>query len=147
MIINVAANRTHTERTPFSPQRYRRLVSATLPHKIYNEEEYEQVAETSLALARKEADGQATPEEITLLELLYILLEEYDRRVEPLPSALPHQVLQHYLEVRGMKQKDLLGVYESEGAISDVLNGRRAISKDKAKKLAQLFDVKVDLFL
>ena len=46
-----------------------------------------------------------------------------------------------------LKQKDLLGIYTSEGAISDVVRGRRAIAKDKAKKLAQLLGVSVELFL
>ena len=145
--MNAIVKQNPTSRVNFSPQKYRRLVSATLPQKIYSEADYERVAEASLELARKEAANQATAEEIALLELLYVLLEEYERRAAPLAPAPPHEILQHYLQTRGMKQKDLLGIYDSEGAISDVVNGRRAISKEKAKRLAQMFGVAVDLFL
>ena len=145
--MNVTVKQGRAARANFSPQRYRRLVSATLPQKIYREEDYERVAEASLELARQEASGLATAEEIALLELLYVLLEEYERRAKPLAPAPPHTILQHYLQTRGMKQKDLLGIYESEGAISDVVSGRRAIAKEKAKKLAQLFGAPVELFL
>ena len=50
--------------------------------KISGEAGYERVAEASLELARKEADGQATAEEIALLKLFYVLLEEYERRAD-----------------------------------------------------------------
>jgi antitoxin component HigA of HigAB toxin-antitoxin module len=42
---------------------------------------------------------------------------------------------------------DLLEVFGSRGIASEVANGKRAISKAQAKKLAELFHVPADLFL
>jgi HTH-type transcriptional regulator / antitoxin HigA len=42
---------------------------------------------------------------------------------------------------------DLLEVFGSRGIASEVANGKRAISKAQAKKLAELFHVRADLFL
>ena len=60
------------------------MISVISPQKqkIYGAADYERVAEASLELARKEADGQATAEEIAWLELFYVLLEEYERRAD-----------------------------------------------------------------
>jgi HTH-type transcriptional regulator/antitoxin HigA len=41
----------------------------------------------------------------------------------------------------------LLDVFGSRGIASEVVNGKRAISKAQAKKLAALFHVPADLFL
>ena len=49
--------------------------------------------------------------------------------------------------VRGLKQADLLPVFKSSGYASDVISGRRAISKACARKLAAFFGVSVELFI
>lgn len=46
-----------------------------------------------------------------------------------------------------MRPKDLLPVFGTRGRVSEVLNGKRAISKKQAKKLAALFKVTADLFI
>jgi HTH-type transcriptional regulator/antitoxin HigA len=45
-----------------------------------------------------------------------------------------------------LKQEDLVDC-APQSRISDILNGRRAISKDLAKKLARRFNVAADLFI
>lgn len=47
----------------------------------------------------------------------------------------------------GLRQRDLLVVFGSSGIASEVVSGKRAISKSQAKKLATLFHVAADLFL
>ena len=42
---------------------------------------------------------------------------------------------------------DLLEVFGSRGVASEVVNGKRAISKAQARKLAAIFHVPADLFL
>jgi len=46
-----------------------------------------------------------------------------------------------------MKPKDLWGVFGSKGITSEVLRGKRGISKEKAKVLAGMFHVPVELFI
>jgi HTH-type transcriptional regulator/antitoxin HigA len=51
------------------------------------------------------------------------------------------------MRVRGVAPKDLWDLFGSKRITSEVLSGRRGISKDKAKKLAERFGVSAELFL
>jgi HTH-type transcriptional regulator/antitoxin HigA len=51
------------------------------------------------------------------------------------------------METSGRTAKDLLPVLGTRGRVSEVLSGKRSISKQQAKKLASLFKVTVDLFI
>jgi len=64
----------------------------------------------------------------------------------PVPTAEPREVLRYLLDAHGLKQKDLADV-ASPSVISDVLAGRRAVSKKVAKALAKRFGVDASVFL
>jgi HTH-type transcriptional regulator / antitoxin HigA len=46
-----------------------------------------------------------------------------------------------------LKQKDLVPLFGSQGIASEVLNGKRSISKSQAKALGDFFHVSPALFL
>jgi len=46
------------------------------------------------------------------------------------------------MEEHGLRQRDLLDVFGSRGIASEVVSGKRAISKAQAKKLAEVFHVR-----
>jgi HTH-type transcriptional regulator / antitoxin HigA len=46
-----------------------------------------------------------------------------------------------------LKQSDLPPVFGSKSRVSEVVNGKRDISKEQAKKLASFFHVSADLFI
>jgi len=51
------------------------------------------------------------------------------------------------MEMNRLKQADLLSVFGSSGIASEVINGKREISKAHAKALAKFFHTSTDLFL
>jgi HTH-type transcriptional regulator/antitoxin HigA len=51
------------------------------------------------------------------------------------------------MEKGGLRQADLLPIFHSSGYVSDILRGKRAISKTQAKDLADSFGVSADLFI
>jgi len=53
----------------------------------------------------------------------------------------------HFMESRGTKQTHLWEVFGSKGIASEVLNGKRGISKTHARALADYFHVPADLFI
>ena len=55
-------------------------------------------------------------------------------------------MLRFLMDQHGLKQEDLSDC-APQGRISDILNARRAISKDVAKRLAHRFGVRPDVFL
>ncbi|WP_295390491.1 helix-turn-helix domain-containing protein, partial [uncultured Thiodictyon sp.] len=63
-----------------------------------------------------------------------------------IPEAPPREVLRFLMEQHDLKQEDLADC-APQSRISDILNGKRPISKDIAKKLARRFNVHADLFL
>lgn len=88
-----------------------------------------------------------SPDERRFIELLATLVSDYEKRAYRLKEATPAEILRELMRARGMKPKDLLPVFGSKGIISEVLHGKRAISKERAKALAQMFCVSVELFI
>jgi len=88
-----------------------------------------------------------TPEEEALAEVLTLLIEDYEGKRYPMPGVSPNESLKALMEERGLKHKDVWPVLGNKGATTEILNGRRAISKAQAKRLAEFFRVPVDLFI
>lgn len=127
------------------PKRYGRLLARKLPIVIRTEEENERfIAELEELDAR---DKGLSPEEREYAELLAVLIEAFEDINYPLEGSTPASRLRSLMEARGLRQRDLLDVFGSRGIASEVVGGKRAISKAQAKKLAALFHVPSDLFL
>jgi len=131
--------------TLLDERQYRKLLDETLPVVIRTEAEYYRLLATTAALMEKPED-EISEEEGRLLELLSILIEEYEGRAHPLPKAEPHKMLAYLLEEKNMKPSDLWTVLP-KSRVSEILNGKRSISKTQARQLAELLRVPVDLFV
>ncbi len=127
-------------------KKYTRLANRIVVKAIETEEEYDRMVTAVEHLIDKGEDG-LSPEESALLETLAILVQAYDDRHHPLPAVAPSKMLAYLMETSGRTAKDLLPVFGTRGRVSEVLSGKRAISKEQAKKLAAAFQVTVDLFI
>ena len=127
------------------PKRYGRLLARKLPAVSRTEEENERmVAELEQFDRRYE---KLTPEEREYTELLTVLIEAFEDANYALEGSTSGSRLRSLMEEHGLRQRDLLEVFGSRGIASEVVSGKRAISKAQAKKLAGLFHVPADLFL
>ena len=86
-------------------------------------------------------------EELELYDLLVMLIEAYEEQNFPFPESPPHEILQYIMECSGTRQTDLVGIVGSSGVVSEIVNGKRAISKAQAKALADRFKVSPSLFI
>lgn len=127
-------------------KRYGRLLAKALPTVIKSEDENNRTLAIVEDLMAKGEDS-LTPEEDALLELLVDLVHDFETRRYPLPSSPPHEMLAFLLEQRELKPADLWSVVGSKSRVSEILSGKRAISKEQAKRLAAFFHVGVGLFL
>lgn len=112
---------------------------------IRDENDYQ----TMVRLANGLADHLKGNQEDPLADLFTIvtdLIESWEANHVTIPKAEPREVLRHLLETHGLKQKDLMGI-ASPTVVSDILAGRRAISKKVAKALAVRFHTDVSAFL
>ncbi len=131
--------------TLLDEHKYQKLLTETLPMVIRTEAEYERLLKTAGELMEK-PEEEITEEEGRLLELLSVLIETYEDRAHPLPKAKPHKMLSYLLEQHDMKPSDLWPIIP-RSRVSEILSGKRGISKAQAKQLAERFRVPVDLFL
>ena len=102
-----------------------------------------------LALVERLMDKseELSPAEEKLLKLLARLIEDFEVRYYRPRDATPLQVLQHLMESRDAKQSHLWEVFGSKGIASEVLNGKRGMSKTHARALADYFHVPAALFI
>ena len=92
-------------------------------------------------------EDNLTPEEDALLELLVDLIHDFEEQRYPLSKSEPRKMVAFLLEQRGMKASDLWPVLGSKSRTSELLSGKRDISKDQAKKLAAFFKTPIGLFI
>ena len=127
-------------------KKYARLANRIVVRAIETEAEYDHMVAAVEHLMDKGED-RLSPEESALLETIAILIQAYDDRHHSLPPLAPNEMLAYLMEASGRTAKDLLPVLGTRGRVSEVLSGKRSISKEQAKKLAALFKVGVDLFI
>ena len=123
---------------------YAKLLAKSLPRPIRSEAERRRLTASLLALDERD---DLSPEEEALAEVLTLLIEDYEEKYHPLPRVSPNASLSALMEERGLKHKDIWPVLGNKGATTEVLSGRRSISKAQAKRLAEFFRVPIDLFI
>lgn len=128
----------------FDQAAYGDLLAEVTPKVIDTEEEYNRLLAIAEQLTFKK---NRTPEERALHKLLVMLIEAYEVQNYPMDQAAPHEILQHILESSGTRQADLVGVIGSSDVVSEVVNGKRSISKAQAKVLGDYFKVSPTLFI
>ena len=81
-----------------------------------------------------------------LMDVLGVLIEDYEAENVPVPQANPITVLKYFMEEYGLKQKDLseLG---SQGVVSEILNGKRRLNIRQIKALSARFQVPISVFV
>jgi HTH-type transcriptional regulator/antitoxin HigA len=125
--------------------RYKRLLSKAMPMIIETEEENERMLAEVEKLFDKGED--LSPEEEKVFKLMVKLIEDFEEKAYPIKNPTPLAMLEHLMDARGLTQKDLWDVFGSKSTASQVLNGKRALSKAHIKKLAAFFNLSPELFL
>jgi HTH-type transcriptional regulator/antitoxin HigA len=121
---------------------YRKLLASKEPHVIHSEAESQEFIAVLEAL---HSHGDLTPEEEALAELLTLLIENFEERYE-LEPATPVEVIKHLMDVHNLKQSDLDDVFGQKSVTSEVLSGRRELSKTHIARLSKRFNVSTELF-
>lgn len=128
----------------FNRRKYAELLAETLPSAITSNEELDRATTIVDKLAVKK---NLTPEETRLLDLLSTLIEAYEDEHYPIPDAPPHVMIQGFMQDRGLRNKDLEPVLGSSGVTSEVISGKRKLSKTQVNKLAEFFGVSREFFV
>ncbi len=144
--MSVTAERRKSPATAgFDAGEYRRLLTRNLPKVIETEEENE----ACIRLLEKldERGDQLTAAEKKLAELLTLLIEDFEGRHYKLKPAAPHEAVLELMRANGLKQKDLVEVFGTPSIVSEVLSGKRALSKEHIRRLSDRFHISPEVFL
>jgi HTH-type transcriptional regulator/antitoxin HigA len=122
---------------------YGALLLKEKPEVITGERQNQRYIEKLESLTGRES---VTSAEEKLIALLTVLIEEYEAQQHSVPEATPLAVVRHLIEAHDLRQKDLVDVFGTESIVSDVLNGKRDLSKEHIRRLSARFHVSPALF-
>jgi HTH-type transcriptional regulator/antitoxin HigA len=130
---------THSERT------CGRLLARVQPCVIRTEEENEGlIAE----LEKLDTSGHPlSPEQERLAELLTTLIEQFEEQHYAVDRPSPVEAMKALMEERGLRQRDLIPVFGASSVVSDVIHGKRGISKAHTRKLAAFSHAPIEIFI
>ena len=126
--------------------KYARLVAKAQPVVIRTKTDYKRLIGVIDELMEK-GESKMSPEESRLLELMSKLVADYEKSVDPIERPGPRDMLEQLMEGRGWRQTDLIPFLGSKSRVSEVLAGKRELSKAQARALAEEFKVPLEFFI
>ena len=101
------------------------------------------------ALSRIDALWDAPPKsaESDELEVLSLLVEEYEKKHIDVPQVDPVDLLHHVMEARVLTRKDLEPFIGSRARVAEVLNRVRPLSLEMIRRLAAGLNLPADLLI
>jgi HTH-type transcriptional regulator/antitoxin HigA len=125
---------------------YGELLKALGPKVIKNERE-NRLALRWIEMLMDQGDDGRSAEQSAMLDLLVTLVESFEKSRYPVPEAEPVEALKMLMESNDLKAADMAEVLGSRSKVSEILSGKRAISKEQAKRLGARFHVSPALFI
>ena len=85
--------------------------------------------------------------EADVLEVLVTLVEDYETRRWPVDAPDPVTMIEHVMEARGYRQKDLAVLIGSQPHASEVLNRRRPLTLNMIRALSAKWKLPPEVLL
>ena len=122
---------------------YAALLAETRPQVVHDEKQNQAYIRRLEELTSQKSVTRA---EEKLIELLAVLIEDFEAKHYPVPDASPVNVIRHLMEAHGLRQKDLVDIFSTESIASEVLNGKRELTREHIKRLSARFGVSPAVF-
>ncbi|WP_027255345.1 helix-turn-helix domain-containing protein [Planktothrix agardhii] len=122
---------------------YIELLTNFPPRPITSEEELEL---TQNMIDQLLDQGKLSQDEKDYLNVLGALVYEYEQQQEPIPDIYGVELLKSLIEDNELRQKDLVSIFKTESIVSDILNGKRELTKRHIEELAKFFHVSPAVF-
>jgi HTH-type transcriptional regulator/antitoxin HigA len=102
-----------------------KMIAKGAPHIIHSDEELEVYTEALFKLTALENPSDS---EEKAIELLTMLVQQYEKENWPISKATPVSVVRYLIEKGNLTQRDLIPEFGSESAVSMFLSGQRKLS-------------------
>jgi len=110
---------------------------------LKTEEDYNKASMRLMEIFHAQPNSSESDE----LDLLIVLVKDYDEKHYQLPELDALEVIKYKMQEMGMKAKDLEPIIGSKGHVSAILSGKREITLKMAQKLKNYFSLPADVFL
>ena len=124
---------------------YKQLIAEVPPKVIHTEEESRFYLEKLEDLNGRWTD--LTQAERDLYETLCVLVEDFEKKTYKIRAAAPLEAIKELMAANGLRQKDLVGIFETASVASEVLKGKRALTTNHIRRLSKRFNVSPAIFL
>lgn len=111
---------------------YRKVVAMKIVKLIKTEKENEKALREIEALMTK---PKLTKAEDDYLELLFVLVENFEKKAYPLPKPTPQEMVQYLMDEFGYTKKDLEKQLGAPSRVSEFLNGKRKLTLNMIRNL------------
>ena len=112
-------------------------------HTIKTEEDYEK----ALSVIDMLLSARSGSEEAERLELISILVEDYENKHYKIDTPDPIEAVKQRAEQLGLTRKDLEKSIGSRGRVSEVLNGQRALTLAMIRKLNKNLNIPAEVLI
>ena len=92
-------------------------------------------------------DAKPNTKEGAELEILSILIDNYENEKFPIEMPDPIEAIKFRMEQMGMKQKDLADVMGFKSRVSEVLNRKRKLTLEMIRKLSKTLAIPTDILV
>jgi penicillin-binding protein 1A len=99
----------------------------------------------ALAEIERLFDARPGAPECDRLEVLSVLVADYERRFAPLPEPDPIELLTFAMKAQGRTQTDLARLLGSRSRASEVLNRKRGLTPEMAARLSKAWSLPLEL--
>ncbi len=81
------------------------------------------------------------------LEVALLLIKQYEDVNYPIPKPDPIDAIKIKMDERGLKNKDLVGIFGSKGYVSALLNKRKPLTLELAKRFHTELNIPAEILL
>ena len=112
---------------------------------IKNNAQYENALERVYALMQKKIKSNSN--ESDELEILSILVKEYENERYPVPTPNPLEAIRFRLEQMNMSESELAAILGYRSRKSEILSGKRKLSLSMIRKLHETLHIPAEVLI
>lgn len=88
-----------------------------------------------------------TKAEDDLLELLYVLVDNFEKNAYPLPKASPQEMIEYLMEEKGYTKKDLEKELGAPSRVSEFFSGKRKLTLTMIRNLHNNWGIPLEVLV
>lgn len=112
---------------------------------IKNEQQYEEALERAYLLMQQDIQAESSASDE--LEVLSILIKEYENEHHPMPAPNPLEAIKFRMEQMNMSESELSEILGARSRKSEILSGKRKLSLSMIRKLTEKLNIPAEILI